>query len=297
MDVKSFFIRYLLFPLIFVVSAAIMAIINKKNKFLNNKRLIVYVLLTAIVLALPGFLGMLGFDFMPWGYIISQIYYLGMGCLTVFLFTKHYPTELIERKFFIFFALLIAALLGIYLYQLAFNWLSELKMGLWGATAISVYFLPLVFWWTYVAFISIPTEIYKIWQYPPTPLRIDMEHLDFDRLLVLELELYKNTNDAEPLKVKVKAPENMNFGIWFHKFIDDYNLKFPKSPIEFRNDENQSYKWMFFVKTSFFRKNLFLDPDLDITRNGINEKMTIYAKRVSENVAMTQPNEDQAVFI
>ncbi|PST83456.1 hypothetical protein C7T94_12905 [Pedobacter yulinensis] len=297
MDVKSFFIRYLLFPLIFIISAAVMAVINKKNKFLNNKRLIVCVLVTAIALALPGFMGMLGFDFMPWGYIICQIYYLGMGSLLVYLLTKYYPAELNDRKFFIFFALLISALLGVYLYQLAFNWLSDLRMGLWAATAASVFFLPLVFWWTYVAFISIPTEIYKIWQYPPTPLRIDMEHLDFDRLLVLELELYKNTNDAEPLKVKVKAPENMNFGIWFHKFIDDYNLKFPKNPIEFRNEENQTYKWMFFVKTSFFKKNLFLDPDLDITRNGINEKMTIYAKRVSENVAMIQPGEEQAVFI
>ncbi|WP_262714337.1 TssN family type VI secretion system protein [Mucilaginibacter metallidurans] len=34
-----------------------------------------------------------------------------------------------------------------------------------------------------------------------------MEHLDFDRLMVLELDLYKNTDDPEPLKVKAKAPQ------------------------------------------------------------------------------------------
>ncbi|WP_443944848.1 TssN family type VI secretion system protein [Pedobacter sp. AW1-32] len=297
MDVQSFFVRYLLFPLIFLISTAVLAIVNKKNQFLNNKKLIVSVLIIAVILALPGFLGFLNFNFMPWGYFICQIFYLLMGSLFVFLMTKYYAKELIERKMLIFFSILIAGLLSVFLFQLAFNWLSSVYFGWWGAGSIATFFVPLFFWWAYVALLSIPSEIYKIWKYPPTPLDINMDHLDFNKLLVLELELYKRSTDAEPLKVKVKAPENMNFGVWFHKFIDDYNLKFAKNPVEFRDDNAESYNWMFFVKTSFFKRNIFIDPDLEIKENGITEKMTIYAKRVSENV--NKPNEigESAIYI
>lgn len=297
MDVQSFFIRYLLFPLIFLVSTAILSLSNKKNQFLNNKKLIVSVLLLGIILAIPGALGFLDFNFMPWGYIICQIIYIMLGILYVFLLTKYYAQPLLERKTFVFFATLVAAVLGLYLFQLLFNWLGSIAFGWWAAGAISVFFVPLIFWWAYVALLSIPQEIYKIWKYPPTPLDINMDHVDFDNLLVLELELYKKTADAEPLKVKVKAPENMNFGVWFHKFIDDYNLKFAKSPVEFKNTEQESYSWIFFVKTSFFKRNLFIDPDLDIKQNGITEKMTIYAKRVSENVNKPSEVGESAIFI
>ncbi|WP_293787906.1 TssN family type VI secretion system protein [uncultured Pedobacter sp.] len=297
MDVKSFFIRFLLFPLIFMVSTAVLSVINKKNQFLNNKKLIVSVLIIGIILAIPGFLGFLNFNFMPWGYIICCIFYILMGTVFVYLLTKYYPKDLLERKVFIFFATLVAAILSVYLYQLAFNWLSSVNFGWFGAGSIAWFFVPLLFWWAYVSLLSIPSEIYKIWKYPDTPLDINMDHVDFNRLLVLELELYKRSTDPEPLKVKVKAVENMNFGVWFHKFIDDYNLKFAKSPVEFRSDDQENYKWIFFIKTSFFKRNIFIDPDLDIIENGITEKMTIYAKRVSENI--NKPNEvgESAIFI
>jgi len=297
MDVQSFFLRYLLFPLIFIVSAALLSIVNKKNQFLNNKKLIVIILLLSIVLALPGFLGFLSFDFMPWGYIICQIYYAATGSIFVYLVSTHYSKELLERKLFISVSLIVSALLGFFLFQLAFNWLSEINFGLWAATSILTFALPLLFWWAYIALISIPTEIYKIWSYPSTPIHIEMDHLDFDRLLVLELELYKSTNDPEPIKVKAKAPQNMIFGQWFYKFIEDYNLKFPKAPVKYNSEDLESYKWIFFIKTSFFKKNIFIDPDLDITQNTITEKMTIYAKRVSENANKTQITGDESIFI
>ncbi|WP_316804317.1 TssN family type VI secretion system protein [Pedobacter nototheniae] len=297
MDVQSLFIRYLLFPLIFLVSTVVLSVINKKNQFLNNKKLIVSVLLIGIILAIPGFLGFLNFSFMPWGYIICCIFYLLSGTLYVYLLTRYYAEPLLERKVFIFFATLISTLLSVYLYQLAFNWLSDVAFGWWGAGSIICFFVPLIFWWAYVSLLNIPSEIYKIWQYPVTPLDINMDHVDFDKLLVLELELYKKSIDPEPLKVKVKAPENMNFGIWFHKFIDDYNLKFARNPIEFRDEDQDGYRWIFFIKTSFFKRNIFIDPDLDITENGISEKMTIYAKRVSENVNKSTEAGENAIYI
>ncbi|MEO3405621.1 TssN family type VI secretion system protein [Mucilaginibacter sp. CAU 1740] len=297
MDVKSFFIRYLLFPIIFVAATAVMSIINKKNQVLNNKKLIVIILLTGIVLGIPGLLGFLDLQFMPWGYIICQIYYVSAGILFVWLAGRHYETELLGKKIFFFICCLISCLLGIFLFKLGFDWLNNLKYGIWASTSVLVFLLPLIFWWTYIAFLSIPLEIYKVWQYPVYPADISMEHLDFNRLLVLEVNLYKNTDDVEPLKVKAKAPRNMNFGLWFQKFIDDYNLKFPDSPIEYLQDGGGSYRWIFYMKPSFFKRRNFIDPELDIEQNHITETYTIFAKRVSEVVNAPERTGDDAVYL
>lgn len=297
MDVKSFFIRYLLFPVIVVITTAIMTIINKKNKLLNNKKLIIIILLTSIILGIPGLLGFLDLQFMPWGYIICQLYYLTIGILFVWLAGIYYETELLERKGFFFVCCLITCLLGIFLFKLGFDWLNNLKYGIWASSAVFVFLIPVVFWWAYIAFLNIPLEIYKVWQYPLYPADISMEHLDFNRLLVLEVNLYKHTDDAEPLKVKAKAPRNMNFGLWFQKFIDDYNLKFPDSPIQYQNANNDTYKWIFYIKPSFFKQRQFIDPDLDIEQNSITETFAIFAKRVSEVANAPERKGDEAVYL
>lgn len=297
MDVQSFFLRYLLLPIIVIVSATVLVIVNKKNQFVNNKQLITGILALSLALSIPGLLGFLSLNFMPWGYIICQIYYIGIGCVFVYLMTRYYSNEILERKVFVIIALLISCLLAFYIYQLTFNWLSTIRIGIWAASSIFNFIIPLLFWWCYVALISIPAEIYKIWQYPAIPINLDMDHLDFDRMLVLELELYKNSDDPEPIKVKAKAPENMVFGNWFYKFIEDYNLKFPKSNVRYTNERKESFKWIFFIKTSFFKRNVFIDPELDILQNGITEKVTIYAKRVTEDAAAPEIKGDDSIFI
>ncbi|WP_262714336.1 TssN family type VI secretion system protein [Mucilaginibacter metallidurans] len=89
----------------------------------------------------------------------------------------------------------------------------------------------------------------------------------------------------------------MNFGQWFQKFIDDYNLKFPKSTVQYKLNNNESYKWIFYIKPSFFKQRHFIDPDLNITENRITESVTIFAKRVSEVVSEPAHTGDQAIYL
>jgi hypothetical protein len=97
--------------------------------------------------------------------------------------------------------------------------------------------------------------------------------------------------------VKAKAPRNMNFGLWFQKFIDDYNLKFPDSQIQYTFGRNEKYKWIFYIKPSFFKQRQFIDPDLDIEQNKITEKYAIHAKRVSEVLSTPEKAGDEAVYL
>src|SRR5690606_7755116 len=118
MNVQHFFLSYLLLPLIAVVATAGLAFMSSKSKFINNRKLIVSILVLSILLAFPGVLGLLGMQFMPWGYIISQLYYLVVGCFAVYLMTKYYSHELLAYKLFLWIALLISFLLSVYLYRI-----------------------------------------------------------------------------------------------------------------------------------------------------------------------------------
>ena len=57
---------YLLMPLLTVIFGIAAYFIARKNKLLNNKKLIAYLLLCGIILALPGLSGFMDYNFMPY---------------------------------------------------------------------------------------------------------------------------------------------------------------------------------------------------------------------------------------
>jgi hypothetical protein len=296
MDVKSVFVSYLLFPLVAAVMAAVMIVLNKKNRLMGSRQLIVTILITALVLGFPGFLGALGLNFMPWGYLFAQLSYLLLGVVAVVLLAKHNPQALEHRKGMTLFLGAIAVLLGIFLYKLVFNWLNDLDYGWLAGTSVLMFFVPIVFWWTYMSMISIPSEIYSVWYYPEGAQPLDMFDVDIDKLKVLEVELFKGASDPSPLKVKVKAPPEMSFGVWFKKFIDDYNIKFPRNGIHYMAEEGEAFGWIFYLKPTFFSRKQFIDPAVTIAQNQISEKYTIFARRVTR-LQHEAEGEDRVVIL
>jgi hypothetical protein len=164
-----------------------------------------------------------------------------------------------------------------------FNLCNELQYGLWACTCLLSFMLPSLFKKTYEKYLEIPAEIYKVLKYKESEELSALEFLDYNKLMVIELELFKNVNDPTPSKIKAKAPDNMTFGLWFRKFLSDYNKKFPLNPIEVR-DHDDYFGWIFYVKRSFFHPRKYIDYELSMAENKIKEKYTIVVKRVSENV-------------
>ncbi|MCS2695996.1 TssN family type VI secretion system protein [Phocaeicola dorei] len=70
---------YLLMPLLTVIFGIAAYFIARKNKLLNNKKLIAYLLLCGIILALPGLSGFMDYNFMPYAYILLVILYWTAG--------------------------------------------------------------------------------------------------------------------------------------------------------------------------------------------------------------------------
>lgn len=272
-------------PLFALTLGSLMVVVKKKNELLSNRKLILFVLLYSLVMAVPGFFGLLQSSFTPWYYMIAQVIYLLLGVAFVHFYDNHIQKDVQKYKVLLQLSvMLVIVVLGGYLFAVLYNLFNEAKNGYIGATSLLSFFLPLVFYWTYAAFIAIPFEIYKVWQYPKGDVdEISFDGLDFNKLMVLELEFSRQPDDTDRLRVKAKAPADITFGDWFRKFIDDYNYKFPNSTIAYTKDDGDMHGWVFYCKRSFFHRRRLLDPGLTIAQNKIEEHVTITSKRVIEH--------------
>lgn len=276
---SNFVLLYLLLPLVGLLLGVVMFFIAKKNRLLSDKKVIFYFLATCLLLAAPAFLGFIDYWFMPYCYIGLQVLYLLLGWWNLKLM-KYFVKGIEEKPYYVEFLLVfVLMIVGAGLFSLVFNLCNELQYGLWAATCLLTFIFPSLFMKTYRTFMDIPLEVYDIWAYREESDEIDAEYMDNNKIIVVELEIFKQVTHREPLNIKVKASENMPFGIWFKLFIGDYNKKSPNAAVAF-DDESDSYGWMFYVNSSILGRKKYIDPRLSFITNKIKEENVIIAKRV-----------------
>ena len=280
--VELMFMRYLFLPLLAIVLVFLFGLLRRKNALLSNRKVILFSLTSALLLGLPGLVGLAGAYFSTTSFFIFQLVYAILGIVYIRLLlryvsqhTQHY-TKAVETVVSLF-----VVALGMYVFSLIYNHFHPIKNGLFIATCVLPLLLPLIFHWSYGAFLEIPPEIYKVWNYQPNSQELDLEGVDFNRLMVIEVEFSRQATDEDLLKVKAKAPAEVVYGDWFQKFISDYNTKFGGNPIAFTAPDHSSYSWIFYAKPTFFRKRRYIDPDLSIADNKIREDKIIVCKRVA----------------
>ncbi|WP_374458838.1 TssN family type VI secretion system protein [Chryseobacterium taeanense] len=296
-SVKGIFLRYILMPLFAVIMMVILGIIRRNKPAIKIKTIIIYVLLCSLCLAIPGIFGFAGNLFNPYWYLIAQIIYIILGIIHVNLsdryFKKHFSSL---TKSILFESILSITCVGFggYLFYLIFSWMSRgTGYPIMAATSILAFLVPLVFHYCYIQLISIPVDIYKTWRYSPDQRLPDFEGADFDRLMVLNVELNKNLEDANRFRIKAKTlPTGVTFGDWFYRVVDDYNHKNPNSVIHLSDQDKEPYYWIFYTKKSFFSFRKYIDFEQDITENRIAENDVVICKRViqheEEGVRRTQ---------
>lgn len=275
----KFILLYLLMPIISVILGGVMFFIAKKNKLLSNKKAIFYFLLSCLILAIPALLGFIDYWFMPYAYVCLLFLYLILGYVNLIILKKVF-SELTEKPYYVeFLCVFVVMFVGIALFSLAFNLCNELQYGLWASTCLLPFIFPSLFRKTHKAYMDIPVEVYKIWSYDKEERGLVEERYDSNKIIVVELELFKQVSDKEPLNIKAKASEDMPFSVWFKVFLEDYNKKSPEGAIVYA-DFIDSYGWIFYINTAILGRKKYIDPDLSFAQNKIKEENIIIAKRV-----------------
>jgi hypothetical protein len=215
-------------------------------------------------------------------YPIIQIVYLFFGYyylmkLESFFTDKDSPYV---KPIMILISIIILCI-GSFLFSLFFNYFGELHYGLIASTCTYTFILPLFVDWAYKALLNIPSGIFKIWKYNNAYNESVFSSEAVDKIIVLELELSKQVENEDNIKVKAKAPLNFQFGDWFQMFIHDHNIKYAEKPISYKTN-NIPDGWIFYTKPTFVQGKKYIDHEKTIEENQLtNENTTIICKRVS----------------
>ena len=277
----TLFTTYLIYPIIALLCVGLGALIAKKNKLLKNRRLIIYTLLSVLVLAIPALLGFLNYSFMPYAYIVLVVVYFIAGWYNDRLLPWVFNEEELPYRtkiFYILFQLVISMLL----FALVFNLCNELKFGFWASTTMLSMVVVSLIAQTYELFIHIPASVYKVWDYSTASGYSTPEVIDHSKLKVVMVELFKREGDSEPIRINAKVPEEMLFGDWIKLLFEDYNKKSAHSPIDVFDNEGSG--WIFYTRSWLLAPRRYLDHELTVKINNIQEKHLIVAKRVKNKI-------------
>ncbi|USD26870.1 TssN family type VI secretion system protein [Flagellimonas marinaquae] len=283
----GFFLKYLLAPVLVIASAAIMNVIAKGRSVLKMKRLIIFILISAIIVALPSLLGILKYEFVWGGLIIAIVFYLLLGLFFNFLSKSKFFEKIgfNGNQWIILFSYLVIAILAGWIFYLVFTWLSKLNYGIWVMTVVLWFLLPPLYKFSKEKFISIPETFYKSWYVRKKPA--DEEYwntIDTFRLMQVNLKVKRRFDSPQYSSFSVKIPEDVSLGMWYNRFIEDQNIRFPSTPVELSGPDGE-YGWIFYTN-KWFPFPLFtrtLDFEKEVRESKIKNKTTIYAKRVSKS--------------
>lgn len=272
---------YLLYPLLGFLLVGLGVFIAKKNALLSNKRLVGYAIGAIVVLTIPALLGFLDYDFMPYGYVVLSLLYLLLGWYNIRLMPWIFKEESKFRYEIIL--TLFVQIVGMLFFVLVFNLCNDLQFGPWASTCMLSFVFIALFVRSYNLFLDIPEPIYKIWKFEDSE-SVDMyADIDFGRLKVVTLEIYKEDGDREPLRLKGKVPDHIPFGVWVKRLIEDYNKKSPLSPIRYTTDGVQD-NWIFYRHNSVLLPKRYIDCEQTVKENRIGENCFIVAKRIREYI-------------
>lgn len=287
----AFFFRYLLAPIILVIGVLIMNKLGKAKGALKMKNLIIFILLSALILALPSLFGMLRYEFIWGGLILTILCYLLLAGLFNWFTTSNVYKNigLGENKWHMILALFLVVILASWIYFLVFSWLSKLNYSIWAMFNVLWFFVPIFYVFSKNIFVQIPTPFYKLWT-------IDLEanndeywnNVDTFRLMQVTVKIKRSQGSNHYSSFSVKLPEGISLGLWFNRFVEDQNIRFPNEIIEFEGGDDE-FGWIFYTNKwlPFPLFTRMLNFNEDVKKNAIKNKATVYVRRVSKQ------NEDQ----
>ncbi|MCV6629610.1 MAG: TssN family type VI secretion system protein [Flavobacteriaceae bacterium] len=279
------FLKYLLAPLVVLISILIMNLLAKGKAAMKMKKLIIFILICSIILALPSILGLLRYEFVWGGLLLSIFLYLVLGfCYNLFIHSAAFKTLGIgDSKAKVFFAAFIICVLGGWIYYLAFDYLSKLDYSAWAMSSIVWFFVPIFYAYSRELFSAIPTTFYYHWQVGPSaPESSYWDSLDTFRLMQVTVKVKRKHNESKQTSFSVKVPDDIELGKWFNRFVEDQNARFPDNQMGM-DVNGKDCGWIFYT-SKWFSFPLFvrvLDFNKTVLENKIDNKSTIYIRRVA----------------
>lgn len=231
--------------------------------------------LTALVIA-PGF-----FKSYTGYFIFFQVLFVLYGSLHVYLMKKMMAWGRDERSFWpdVLYSLLIMAA-GAIVFALVYRLVNREGLELPMMCAVLFFIVPVFVVHTFRKAMEIPPKVLKQWHYPVHHPVEDPDENKLKNLLLISFEFQKKSDDAWFTNFRAKAPTDMELGMLFYYFINDYNERHPQARIHYINGNGEPYGWMFYKKPRWYTiLTGYMDADKTIFVNSIRENDIIVCAR------------------
>lgn len=270
---------------LFVLSIVLFSIMSARVKVIKpfKKITLVYILISALIYGLLGFIGFLEqYIHFYFAFFLSGAYFI---CLGIFnnIVARHYLPWYDEINFLfgLIFNIIIAAL-GTIIYLYIYYYLPQMGVNKFHLFNVVLYFVPFLVQRSVDYYFDIPKSDFKKWLYPIGKEIEDPSEYEMESPLVVAFEFQKRFDNNNVTIFRAKAPKHMEFGKLFYYFILDYNTKHNDSKIEYIYEKSKSYCWVFYIKPIWFGRRVYLDPEKTVAENYIEEDAVIIAQRVFE---------------
>lgn len=278
-----FFMRYLLAPLLVAMLLIIVNNLSRVKKKLKTKKIIIFLLISGIVFALPSLFGLLRNEFVWGGLVLTSISYLLLG----WIFLRFTGTKLFQALGFenyvpaIFIMMLMLIIFSMWIYYLVFSWLSQLPYSGWSMFTVLWSMLPLSLFVSNRYFLQISTPFYQTWRMEDGSFdRNYWDNIDSFNAEQVKVKIKRKHTDADYASFTVRLSDEISLGNWFNWFVEDQNVRFPMDTIESKID-GENIGWIFYT-SKWLKVPLFisvLDPEKDRKENKIKPNHTIYVRR------------------
>lgn len=279
-------LKFVLVPVLVVITLFVMKAIAKGNKALKMKKTIVFIIITSLILALPSLLGVLKYEFIWGGLLLCILLYLFFG----FLFNQFVSSTTYEKigfrkdDWFVLLLTLVLVIFSGWIYYLVFTWLSKMEFGLLAATTTIWFFIPVLYRISRFKYLEIPAKFYNLWVVSEEDKNEQYwQNVDTTNTMQINIKIKREAGDNRFASINAKLPPDISIGMWFDKFVKDQNIKFPDKPLETKYADGD-YSWIFYTSKwlPFPLFTRFLNYDQSAPENKIKNKTTIYIRRVVE---------------
>lgn len=254
-------------------------------------------------------------------YIFSMIFVTALIC---FMGTTRTINDLLDEFIFYQVLLFVLGILHTWLYRVYFEKFESknMWMEIWFLIIVLLYLIipflivytifhgntfsfdmvfslipfliPTLIYATFIRAVAIPAKIYHTWavnlkdgEYP------EISDEEYKELIVITLVFQKSHDALNRTEFRARAPIRIDFGRMFYFFVNDYNLRNIDSPIDMVDETGMPQNWVFYLKPDWYGTSKYVDPNLPLYMNGVEENSVIICERVGASVGKEQEKEGE----
>ena len=243
-----------------------------------------YLFSVAFIYSIIAFLGFNKFfqDNTLFEFVFYQIGSLLMGIIHCSLYRSYFSKFGVNKSGIEYLFALIAVVYSAIPFILIYTFLNGIDFSFLMLGHFLVFFIPTFLNDTFNKAMAIPPKVYKTWQFPENYRELAGVSDEEMRDLVVFTFLMDRDRDAKKYSVyRAKGPTRVDFGRLFYNFVIDYNERHTEDQIEIEGP-NGLYSWVFFLQPKWYESTKYIDPELTLYMNGIEENSVIFCMRTNE---------------